>query len=100
MPGNYALWDAHQALTWVKDNIELFGGAPSTVTIFGQSAGGAMTSHSLISPRLNGLIHRGIAVSGTSTGFFGVGDRNNTAASTFELANWLLCRRADTSEVN
>lgn len=40
-PGNYALKDQVMALQWVKENIELFGGLPDNVTIFGQSAGAA-----------------------------------------------------------
>lgn len=37
---NAGLRDQRQAIEWVRDNIEQFGGDPERITIHGQSSGG------------------------------------------------------------
>jgi carboxylesterase type B len=46
--------DQVAALRWVRDNIALFGGNPNSVTIFGESAGGASTHLHMLSPGSKG----------------------------------------------
>ena len=66
--GNVGMLDIVAALQWVHDNIENFGGDPGNVTIMGQSGGGSKVSILASMPACKGLIHKGVALSGNSTG--------------------------------
>uniref|UniRef100_A0A3Q3XAH1 Carboxylic ester hydrolase n=1 Tax=Mola mola TaxID=94237 RepID=A0A3Q3XAH1_MOLML len=65
--GNAALLDQRLAIQWAVNNIAAFGGDPSKVTIFGESAGSACTGYHVISPGSNGLFQRAIMQSGVPT---------------------------------
>jgi len=62
--GNYGIMDQQEALRWVGRNIARFGGDPSRVTIFGESAGGLSVHTHLASPGSHGLFQRAIVQSG------------------------------------
>lgn len=54
IPSNLGLKDQLLALEWVQENIELFGGNKSSVTIDGQSAGSGAVDKQLMGPWPNG----------------------------------------------
>ena len=62
--GNYGTLDMIRALEWTRDNIAAFGGDPSNVTVFGESAGAFDTLAMMASPLAKGLFHRAIVQSG------------------------------------
>ena len=76
--GNYGFHDMVAALQWVRDQINVFGGDPSNVTLFGESAGGVAVAILLASPLASGLFHRAIMQSGAA-------DRVHTRDSIAEM---------------
>ena len=71
-PGNFGMLDQVEALKWVKENIEHFGGDPNKVTIFGESAGATSVTLQLLSPLSKGLFHQAIAESGVDLSSFAI----------------------------
>ncbi|OPF71682.1 carboxylesterase [Streptomyces antioxidans] len=69
-PDNRGLLDVIAALRWVGDNIAAFGGDPSRVTLFGQSAGATIVGAVVADPRADGLFQRAIIQSGNGQGAF------------------------------
>jgi len=80
--GNQGILDQIAALKWIKNNIAQFGGDPSNVTVFGQSAGAVAVTYLCVSPLTKDLIAKAIIMSGG-----GVGEKNlnsNTAKAVEE----------------
>jgi para-nitrobenzyl esterase len=81
--GNVGMLDIVTALTWIRDNIAVFGGDPGRVLIFGQSGGGAKVSTLMGMPAAKGLFHRAVVQSGS----FGL---SNTQDRSQKLADLVL----------
>ncbi|XP_046283041.1 acetylcholinesterase isoform X4 [Marmota monax] len=67
-PGNVGLLDQRLALQWVQENVAAFGGDPTSVTLFGESAGAASVGMHLLSPPSRSLFHRAVLQSGAPNG--------------------------------
>ncbi|CAO2649032.1 Nn.00g099810.m01.CDS01 [Neocucurbitaria sp. VM-36] len=66
---NAALLDHRAAVEWVRDNIAGFGGDPSRIVIFGQSAGGASVDYWSFAHKEDPIVSGLIPMSGTSLSF-------------------------------
>ncbi len=92
------MWDAWAAAVWVHENIHHFGGDPGRVVLFGQSAGANMVSHSLLTPVMEDLFQRGIAISGGSASISGSYSYDHMA-SIERTAQRFDCPTNDTSDM-
>ncbi len=66
---NFGLWDIVAALQWIQRNIEMFGGDPDRVTLFGESSGAQNILTLMKLGPARELFHRGIL---QSTAGFGL----------------------------
>jgi para-nitrobenzyl esterase len=64
--GNAGQLDLVEALQWVSKNIGAFGGDRDSVTIFGESGGGAKINALMAMPSARGLFHKAIVESGSA----------------------------------
>jgi carboxylesterase type B len=64
--GNWGLLDQVATMEWIQENIHAFGGDPTRVSIFGESAGAMSVIAHMVSPRSEGLFASAIIQSGTT----------------------------------
>ncbi|KAB0797957.1 hypothetical protein PPYR_08950 [Photinus pyralis] len=67
-PANYGLMDQIAALHWLQENIAVFGGDPSNVTVIGHGTGAACVNFLLTSSAVpeGVLFHRAVLMSGSA----------------------------------
>lgn len=84
--GNYAVSDMVAALTWVYQNIENFGGDPSRITIWGESAGAVNVRTLLAVPQVEKMLAGAIMQSGPAESDGAApGVRYESAATSYEM---------------
>lgn len=62
--GNYGYMDLIAALRWIRYNVAAFGGDPTNVTVFGESAGATAVGALLCSSQARGLFQHAVQMSG------------------------------------
>ncbi|CAM4272192.1 unnamed protein product [Leuciscus chuanchicus] len=89
--GNAGLFDQRLALNWVLKNIAAFGGDPSSVTLFGVSAGAGSVGHHLLSQGSHGLFTRAILQSGSPNAVWAAVKPDQAWNHSLTLAQLLNC---------
>ncbi|CAJ0581278.1 unnamed protein product, partial [Mesorhabditis spiculigera] len=94
-PPNRGMLDQVEAIRWVTDNIQYFGGNPYRITLFGESAGGASVSAHTYSPLSQNLFQQAIMQSGValtsfegSLGFSGLSEDRAASLCNFTDDQW------------
>uniref|UniRef100_H3DBR5 Carboxylic ester hydrolase n=1 Tax=Tetraodon nigroviridis TaxID=99883 RepID=H3DBR5_TETNG len=97
--GNAGLMDQRLAIQWVVDNIAAFGGDPSQITLFGESAGSISVGLHVLSPGSNGLFKRAVMQSFVPTAPGATRDLEETWKRAIKLGTSLECPTSDPAEL-
>ncbi|XP_050684612.1 neuroligin-4, Y-linked-like isoform X2 [Leptidea sinapis] len=87
---NYGLMDQIAALHWVQQNVALFGGDPTNITLVGHGSGAACINFLMISPTvMPGLFHRAVLLSGSALSSWAI--VNDPVYYSIKLAKHMNC---------
>ncbi|KAG6446518.1 venom carboxylesterase-6 [Manduca sexta] len=98
-PGNNGLKDQQEALRFIQKTIASFGGDKDSVTIFGESAGGASVHFHMLSKTSAGLFHKAISESGTALVPWAEAPPGEALRNAFRLAKFLDCPQAPSEKM-
>ncbi len=84
---NLGLQDQIACLRWLRDEVAAFGGDPSRVTVFGESAGAGSAAALLAMPEAAGLFQRAILQSPAPEGVLGADEGTQRARQLLERLN-------------
>jgi len=76
LPGNQGMWDAVLALKFIHERIEHFGGDPTKITLFGESAGSMVVQLLMLTGHVSELFRGAILQSGPILSAFAHSDKN------------------------
>ena len=93
---NLGLLDQRLAVEWVRDNVAAFGGDPSRITLFGQSAGGASVDYYSYAWTNDPIVAGFIPESGTVIGL-GQATPEQSAKQWFNVTSTLGCGDASSN---
>ncbi|KAH7342684.1 Alpha/Beta hydrolase protein [Rhexocercosporidium sp. MPI-PUGE-AT-0058] len=94
---NVALLDQRLAVEWVRDNIENFGGDPSRITLFGQSAGAASIDIYSYAWTSDPIVAGFIPESGNVIGWGLPNSKEFSAAAWYNVSTTLGCGNASSN---
>ncbi|XP_072551548.1 cholinesterase-like [Salminus brasiliensis] len=97
--GNAGLFDQRLALSWVTENIATFGGDPSSVTLFGESAGAGSVGHHMLSVGSHSLFHRAVLQSGSPNAVWAATEAAEAWNRSLTLAQLLNCPLGPSNDV-
>ncbi|KAL4717828.1 hypothetical protein ACJJTC_000977 [Scirpophaga incertulas] len=98
-PGNNGLKDQQEALRFIQKTVAAFGGDKDSVTIFGESAGGASVHFHMLSETSAGLFSKAISESGTAMVPWAEASPGESEKYAHLLGQFMGCLQSKSSEM-